>query len=102
MTKRRSRASHLNSILFLTLGLLLLAGRVQAQNLGLEGETGGFITPFANTAPSPANGLGKPVVSYHFLNTGDVVGPFSWISVTEAPVWPGQFGYNRHPPSTAP
>jgi len=96
MTKRRSRASHLNSILFLTLGLLLLAGRVQAQNLGLEGETGVFITPFANTAPSPANGLGKPVVSYHFLNTGDVVGPFSWISVTEGAFGRVEFGYTRN------
>ncbi len=54
-----------------------------AQSLGWEGPTGVFVTPLAYTAASPANGLGKPSVGYHFLAAGNVVGDWSTVSITE-------------------
>jgi hypothetical protein len=59
------------------------AYRAQAQSLGWEGPTGVFVTPLAYTSASPANGLGKPSVSYHFLAGGPVIGDFSTASITE-------------------
>jgi len=63
--------------------LALGASQAQAQNLGYEGPTGIFVTPLASTAASPANGLGRPVISGHVLAGGPVIGTFSTYSVTE-------------------
>jgi hypothetical protein len=65
----------------------------QAQSLGYEGPTGVFVTPLAYTSASPANGLGKPSVSYHFLAGGPVIGDFNTISVTEGFAKRFEFGY---------
>jgi hypothetical protein len=43
------------------------------QSLSWEGETGVFVTPLAYTA-ALGNGIGKPVVSFHYLNGGTVLG----------------------------
>jgi len=67
----------------LILTLAFAAYTVQAQSLGYEGPTGVFVTPIAYTSGSPANGLGKPSVSYHFLAGGPVIGDFSTVSITE-------------------
>ena len=64
-----------------------------AQSLGYEGPTGVFVTPLAYTSASPANGLGKPAVSYHFLAAGNVVGDFSTVSITEGFAKRFEFGY---------
>jgi len=74
------------SIVFSSLILALALAAAQharAQGLGYEGPTGVFVTPLASVAASPANGLGKPAVAYHFLAGGNVVGDFSTVSVTE-------------------
>jgi hypothetical protein len=73
----------------------LLASTLHAQNLGLEGETGAFVTPFAYTVASPANNLGKPVVGFHFVDGGSVVGTFSDVSITEGAFGRLEFGYTR-------
>lgn len=61
----------------------MAAGAAQAQSLGYEGPTGVFVTPLAYTSASPAHGLGKPSVAYHFLDTGSVIGTYSTVSITE-------------------
>jgi hypothetical protein len=80
-------ASSVSRSLFATLALFpvlpFAAHTTQAQSLGYEGPTGVFVTPIAYTSASPANGLGKPSVSYHFLAGGPVIGDFSTVSVTE-------------------
>ncbi|HMD78151.1 MAG TPA: DUF3034 family protein [Terracidiphilus sp.] len=82
-----SFASSVSNRLFAALALLLVlpfaAHTAQAQSLGYEGPTGVFVTPLAYTSASPANGLGKPSVSYHFLAGGPVIGDFSTVSITE-------------------
>jgi len=67
----------------LLLSLGFAASTAQAQSLGYEGPTGVFVTPLASTAASPAKGLGTPVIAYHFLNGGKVIGNYSTVSITE-------------------
>ena len=81
--------------------VLLVRGQLQAQNLGLEGETGVYVTPLAYIAPSPANSLGKPAIAFHFLDAGSVIGTFSNISVTEGAFGRLEFGYTRDVHTTA-
>jgi hypothetical protein len=68
---------------------------LQAQNIGWEGETGVFVTPLAYTAQSPKDGLGKPLVAFHYLNGGGVLGDFYNISGTLGAFSRIEFGYTR-------
>jgi hypothetical protein len=79
----------------LLLAALLSAGMAAAQNLNWDGQTGIFITPLAYTAASPNSGFGRPIVAYHFLNAGSVLGNFHTISVTEGVGGRVEFGYTR-------
>ena len=79
--------------LSLFLALPFATHTAQSQSLGYEGPTGVFVTPLAYTSASPANGLGKPSVSYHFLAGGPVIGDFSTVSVTEGYAKRFEFGY---------
>ncbi len=67
----------------LLVGLVLFFGPVSqshAQGLGWEGETGIFVTPLAYTASSETEKY-HPVVAYHFLNAGPVIGDFHEASI---------------------
>jgi hypothetical protein len=68
---------------------------LQAQSLNWEGQTGVFITPLAYTAQSPKNGIGEPILAYHFLNAGPVLGDFHQASVTVGLLSRIEFGYTR-------
>lgn len=72
------------------------AGSAPAQNLNWDGQTGVFITPLAYTAASPKAGFGKPIVAYHFLNAGSVLGNFHTASVTAGLLGRAEFGYTRN------
>ena len=75
--------------------IVALAASLQAQNIGWEGETGVFITPLAYTAKSPETGLGKPLVAFHYLDGGGVLGDFYNISATVGAFSRFEFGYTR-------
>jgi hypothetical protein len=81
-----------------------LAGTAGAQSLNWEGQTGVFVTPLAYTAASPKSNIGKPIVAYHFLNAGDVLGNFHTTSVTVGLAGRAEFGYTRtfHQPGGTP
>ena len=81
------------SIMVLT--LMLISTAVLGQNLNWEGQTGAFVTPFAYTAASPANGFGRPAVAFHFLNGGPVVGNDFQLSITEGLLKRVEVGYTR-------
>jgi len=66
-----------------------------AQSLGYEGPTGVFVTPLASTAASPANGAGHPVIAYHVLAGGPVIGTWNTVSITEGFAKRLEFGYTR-------
>ena len=81
------------------LALAVLAGgpvAVFAQNMTLEGQTGGFITPTAYVAWS-AKGkfLAKPVVGYHYVGGGSVIGTVQTFSATEGFGNRAEVGYTR-------
>ena len=80
---------------------MLLGGALQAQNLALEGETGLYTTPVAYMAASPSNNLGVPVVGFHFINGGSVLGTLSHISVNEGAFGRIEFGCTRDVHTTA-
>ncbi len=75
-----------------------------AQSLNWEGQTGVFVTPLAYTAASPERNFGRPIVAYHFLNAGPVLGNFHTTSVTVGLVKRIEFGYTRafHQPGDTP
>ncbi len=66
-----------------------------AQALNWEGQTGVFVTPLAYVVPSNTNGLGIPVVAYHYLSGGSVLGGFNQVSITEGAWRRLEFGYTR-------
>ncbi len=84
--------------LLLTVALTLLTAPfclVSAQGLNWEGQTGAFITPFAYTSQSPTDGVGRPQVAFHFLNTGSVVGNNMQASATLGFLGRAEIGYTR-------
>jgi hypothetical protein len=66
-----------------------------AQSLNWEGQMGVFVTPLAYSIPSPQKGFGRPVVAYHYLNGGKVLGEFHQASVTVGLFDRVEFGYTR-------
>ena len=77
------------------LGLFGPANRAHAQQLGWEGETGVFVTPLAYTVATPEHKFALPVVAYHFLNAGSVIGRYNQLSVTSGYAKRVEFGYTR-------
>jgi len=75
--------------------LLIVARGASAQSLGYEGPTGIFVTPLASVAGSPANGAGHPVIAYHLLAGGPVIGTWNTVSITEGVAKRIEFGYTR-------
>jgi hypothetical protein len=69
---------------------------IHAQNIGWEGETGVFVTPLAYTVGSPAKGFSRPVVGFHFLDAGKVIGNFYETSVTFGALGRTEFGFTRN------
>jgi hypothetical protein len=51
--------------------------------------------PLAYVAASPAKGLGKPFVAFHYLNGGGVLGDLFEVSGTEGAFGRMEFGYTR-------
>ena len=92
-------ASHKRTALAFTLLSIILTGlgvqSAAAQALNWEGQTGVFVTPLAYTVPSSDSGISKPVVAYHYLNAGPVLGGFNQASVTVGAFGRLEFGYTR-------
>jgi hypothetical protein len=72
------------------------APHATAQNLTLEGQTGGFITPTAYVVYS-AKGqfFSYPAVGYHFINVPKVIGNIHTFSIAEGFANRAEVGYTR-------
>jgi len=68
---------------------------LSAQGLNWEGQSGAFITPFAYTSGSPAKGVGRPQLSFHYLDGGSVIGGLLQSSVTVGFLKRMEMGYTR-------
>ena len=75
----------------------LLAGpSLNAQNLTLEGQTGGFITPTAYVVyTAKGHFFSHPAIGYHFVNTSKVIGAIHTFSVAEGFGNRAELGYTR-------
>jgi len=74
----------------------LFAGRLPAQNLTLEGQTGGFLTPTAYVVYSAKGHVfSHPAVGFHFIGASAVIGNIETFSVTEAFANRAEAGYTR-------
>jgi len=72
------------------------AARIHAQNLTLEGQTGGFITPTAYVVLSEKGHVwSHPAVGYHFVNASKVIGYVHTFSIEEGIANRFEFGYTR-------
>jgi hypothetical protein len=75
---RESWFHRIASLSFVGAVLICFTTVLHAQ-LGWEGETGVFVTPFAYTASAAGQKL-HPVVAYHYFNGGPIIGQFQEIS----------------------
>jgi Protein of unknown function (DUF3034) len=82
---------------FMALLAILAAGTIcgsaAAQSLNWEGQNGVFITPLAYSVPTGTAPVSIPVVSYHFLDAGPVLGRFHQVSVSMGAFNRLEFGY---------
>lgn len=70
--------------------------RVQAQNLTLEGQTGGFITPTAYVVYTAKDHFfSHPAVGYHFISVPKVIGNIHTFSIAEGFANRAEVGYTR-------
>jgi hypothetical protein len=75
---------------------LFATARMGAQNLTLEGQTGGFITPTAYVVYSDKDHMwSHPAVGYHFVNASSVIGYVHTFSIEEGVANRFEFGYTR-------
>jgi len=75
---------------------LFIAHRVHAQNLTLEGQTGGFITPTAYVVyTEEGHFFSHPAFGYHFVNASKVIGNIHTFSIAEGFANRAEVGYTR-------
>jgi hypothetical protein len=76
---------------------MLHANRLDAQNLTLEGYTGGFITPTAYVVLSEKGQVfSHPAVGYHFLNANKVIGDIHTFGIAEGFANRAEVAYARN------
>ena len=75
----------------------LFSSRIGAQNLTLEGQTGGFITPTAYVVyADEGKFFSHPAVGYHFINANSVLGDVHTFSIAEGFRNRAEVGYTRN------
>jgi Protein of unknown function (DUF3034) len=93
---RRFSAGFQHFLLAITAVFLLAAGRLNAQQLNLEGQTGGFITPTAYVVYAE-NGqtFSHPAIGAHFVDASAVIGYLETFNITEGFANRAEAGYTR-------
>jgi hypothetical protein len=78
------------------LGAGLAAGVLNAQQLTLEGQTGGFLTPTAYTVYTAKGQIfSHPAVGFHFVDASSVIGYIETFNITEGFANRAEAGYTR-------
>ena len=78
------------------LAALMSSQAARAQNLTLEGQTGGFITPTAYVVYSaPDKRFSHPAVGYHFVDASAVIGNVHNFNIEEGFANRAEAGYTR-------
>jgi hypothetical protein len=77
-------------------GTLIASTAIHAQELTLEGQTGGFITPTAYVVYTDKGQLfSHPAVGFHFVDTSSVIGNIETFNITEGFANRAEIGYTR-------
>jgi Protein of unknown function (DUF3034) len=72
-------------------------GTPKAQQLDLEGQTGGFITPTAYVVYSAKGAFfSHPAVGFHFVDASSVIGDIETFNITEGFANRAEAGYTRN------
>ena len=75
---------------------LLSTRQLSAQNMSLEGQTGGFLTPTAYVVESAKGQVfSHPAVGFHFVDAATVIGNVETFSITEGFANRAEAGYTR-------
>jgi len=75
---------------------IIFSTNLIAQNLTLEGQTGGFITPTAYVVyTEKGKFFSHPAVGYHFVNASSVIGNVHTFSIAEGFANRAEVGYTR-------
>jgi hypothetical protein len=88
-----SEARRFGTALATVLVVIVATRATFAQSLNWEGQTGVFVTPLAYSVSSGDARLSLPVVSYHYLNAGPVLGNFHQVSISMGGFNRVEFGY---------
>ena len=72
-----------------------LAGRVEAQALNMDGQSGIFFQPWADVVPSAAGKFGGATVSFHVVDAGPVAGDYLNVGIEEGFGNWLEFGFTR-------
>jgi hypothetical protein len=84
------------SVCGLLAAAMLLTGRLNAQNLTLEGQTGGFLTPTAYVVYTDKGQIfSHPAIGFHYIDASNVIGNIETFSITEAFYSRAEVGYTR-------
>ncbi|MGD0520751.1 MAG: hypothetical protein ABSA48_05790 [Terracidiphilus sp.] len=95
--KLKIRTFYTLSACGLVAAAMLFNGRVNAQNLTLEGYTGGFITPTAYVVPSEKGQLfSHPAIGYHFIASNAVIGDIHTFGIAEGIGNRAEVAYGRN------
>lgn len=91
---------HLRTIFKLFLCTMILATtpalRLNAQQLTLEGQTGGFLTPTAYVVyGAKGQFFSHPSIGFHFIDASAVIGKIETFSITEGFANRAEAGYTR-------
>jgi hypothetical protein len=86
----------LKLILCVLLLAALPAGRLAAQHLTLEGQTGGFLTPTAYVVyAEKGQTFSHPAIGFHYIDASAVIGNVETFSITESFRSRAEAGYTR-------
>lgn len=84
------------SVFALLTAAFLAGGRLRAQELTLEGQTGGFLTPTAYVVyTEKGHFFSHPTIGYHFVNSNNVIGDIHTFSIEEGFANRAEAGYTR-------
>lgn len=90
------RSFHKIAVCGILAAALLACPRFHAQNLTLEGQTGGFITPTAYVVYSAKKQFfSYPAIGYHFVNSSKVIGNIHTFNIAEGFANRAELGYTR-------
>jgi hypothetical protein len=91
----RPRVFALFSFIFFAIAWMP-CGQLKAQNLTLEGQTGGFLTPTAYVVyAEKGQTFSHPAVGFHFIDARTVIGNIETLSITEGFRNRAEAGYTR-------